>query len=211
MGDGTIAVCISRFRRLEDRQGRPNNYPLPLQSEVIASLRGKSYILVIDATAFFHQFQVYPRYRDRFTIVTPRGIERSTVALIGFKNSPAYIQRFIDRVLKPYSTFYRAFIDDIVIYSKSATDHRRHLNTIFDFFKAKKISISPSKSFLAYPSVELLGFRVDGLGLTTTGERVEAFKSLEFPSQLRALEQYLSASGFLRHLLPYYAKVVEPL
>ncbi|KHE80799.1 hypothetical protein GE21DRAFT_1170497, partial [Neurospora crassa] len=33
----------------------PNNYPLPLQSEVIATLRGKLWITAIDATAFFYQ------------------------------------------------------------------------------------------------------------------------------------------------------------
>lgn len=189
----------------------PDNYPLPLQSEIIASLRGKKYITAVDATSFFYQFAVYPEHRDRFTLVSPRGLERSTVALMGFRNSPAYTQRFMDRLLSGHSEYCRAFIDDIVIYSETREEHERHLRRIFELFLSKNIAISPSKSFVGYPNVELLGFRVDGLGLSTTADRVKAFKILEFPNTLKALEQYIGMSGFLRHLIPYYAKIAEPL
>ena len=73
------------------------------------------------------------------------------------------------------------------------------------------IALSPKKAYVRYPSVDLLSFRVDGLGLSTTDERLEAFSKLAFPRQLKALKQYLRATGFLRHLIPYYAQLVEPL
>jgi len=188
----------------------PDNYPLPLQSEVIASLRGKKFITVIDAASFFYQFGVYPPHRDRFTVISPRGLERSTVALMGFRNPPAYTQRYMDRLLLKHP-YCRAFIDDIVIYSDMKGDHLQHLATIFSLFQSKNLSTAPKKSFIGYPGVELLGFRVDGLGLTTTIERVAAFKNLAFPSTLKALEQYIGMTGFIRHLIPYYAQLAEPL
>jgi RNase H-like domain found in reverse transcriptase/Reverse transcriptase (RNA-dependent DNA polymerase)/Chromo (CHRromatin Organisation MOdifier) domain/Integrase zinc binding domain len=144
-------------------------------------------------------------------MISHRGLERSTVALMGFRNSPAYVQRYMDNLLKDHKHYCRAFIDDIVIFSDNENDHYSHLKTIFKLFNTLGISISPKKSFLAYPSVELLGFRVDAFGLSTTTERIAAFKNLEFPAQLKALEQYLGASGFLRHLLPYYAQISAPL
>ena len=64
---------------------------------------------------------------------------------------------------------------------------------------------------MVYLDVELLGFRVNSLGLTTTKERVVAFRNLAFPDSLKVLEQYLGASGFLRHLILYFAKLLEPL
>lgn len=90
-------------------------------------------------------------------------------------------------------------------------EHARHLEEIFTLFTSKGIAISPVKSYLGYPSVELLGFRVDAFGMSTTEERLEAFRQLTFPRQLKALEQYLGFSGFLRYLLPYYAQCAEPL
>lgn len=189
----------------------PDNYPLPLQETMINCLRGKKFITAIDASSFFYQFGVYPPHRDRFTIITPRGLERSKVALMGFRNSPAHTQRFMDRLFDKCKHFCRGYIDDIVIFSDTAEDHIKHLRTMFSLFMKKNITISPAKSFLGYPDVELLGFHVNGFGRTTTASRVAAFKQLEFPRQLKALEQYIGATGFLRHLIPYYAKLIEPL
>lgn len=59
--------------------------------------------------------------------------------------------------------------------------------------------------------MELLGFRVDGLGMSTTTERMEAFANLAFPGNLKSLESYIGATVYLRHLIPYYAQLVEPL
>ena len=53
----------------------PNNYPLPLQLEIIATLYSKKFITTINATSFFYQFGIYPPYRDRFTLINPYSLE----------------------------------------------------------------------------------------------------------------------------------------
>ena len=64
-------------------------------------------------------------------MVIYRKIKQNIVTLIGFKNLPAYIQRFIDKVLRPYQEFTKAFINNIIIFSKTFKDHKRYLNKIF--------------------------------------------------------------------------------
>ncbi|RWA03570.1 hypothetical protein EKO27_g11536 [Xylaria grammica] len=201
---------VNDLRNL-NRIAVPDNYPLPLQANVINALKGKKFITIVDATGFFHQFSVHPDYRDRFTIISPRGLERSKVALMGFRNTPAYAQRFMDKLLRDYDHYCKAFIDDICIFSNTAEEHAEHLTKMFALFKSKNIAINPKKSFIGYPSVELLGFQVDGLGMATSKDRLEAFRNLAFPRQLKALEQYIGATGFLRRLIPYYARLIEPL
>ena len=66
--------------------------------------------------------------------------------------------------------------------------YKQYLKTIFRLFLSKNIAISPIKSYIAYLDVELLGFRVNSLGLTTTKERVVAFCNLVFLDSLKALE-----------------------
>lgn len=75
---------------------------------------------------------------------------------MGFKNSPSYVQRQIDRLLCPYP-FAKAFIDDVVIASKTLEEHAQHLITIFEMFCHVGISIKLLKAFIGYPSVPLLG------------------------------------------------------
>jgi hypothetical protein len=90
--------------------------------------------------------------------------------------------------LDPYKHYYKAFIDNVVIFSDNAKDHLRHLEKMFQLFISRNIAINPKKSFIGYPSVELLGFVIDAFGMATTAERIAAFKGLQFPSQLKALE-----------------------
>ena len=168
-----------------NRVSVPDNYPPPLQAEIINKLRGKQYITAIDAIAFFYQFGVHPEHQDRFTLISPRGLEQPKVCLMGYRNSPAHVQRIMDQLLKPHQDCAYAFIDDIVIYSDNAKEHLKHLNRLFKLFCDRNIAISPIKSYIGYPNVELLGFRVDGLGLTTTAQRVEAFRNLSFPRKLK--------------------------
>lgn len=122
---------------------------------------------VVDVTGFFHQFLVHLAYRDRFTLVSYRGLERSNVVLIGFKNTLAYVQRFMDRLLADF-LFCRAFIDDIVIFSESTENHERHLRSVFGLFVKRNIALSLKKSFIGYPLVDLLRFRIDGLRIALT-------------------------------------------
>ena len=74
----------------------------------------------------------------------------------------------MDRLLRPHAPYARAFIDDIMIFSDIADDYVKHLEALFQLFYDKNIAIAPAKSYMGYPSVELLGFYVDSLGLTTT-------------------------------------------
>ena len=103
----------------------------------------------------------------------------------------------MDQLLDKHSHYYKAFIDNIIIFSDNTEQYKQHLKTIFQLFLSKNIAISPTKLYIIYLDIELLGFRVNSLGLTTTKEHVIAFHNLAFPDSLKALEQYLGASSFL--------------
>lgn len=133
------------------------------------------------------------------------------MAGMGFKNSPAYVQRQIDRLLRPCRAFARAYVDDIVILTKTLDEHLRHLSLIFSLFVKKGISIRPGKAFLGYPTVQLLGQKVNSLGLATAEEKLKAIACLTFPCTLRELETYVGLMDWLCQFVPHYAAVTKPL
>lgn len=83
----------------------------------------------------------------------------------------------MDQLLRTHTNYCGDFLDDIVIYSDSAIDHLRRLVTFFALFH-DNITNSPAQSFIRYPNVELLRFRVDSLGLTNISQRVETSRKL---------------------------------
>ena len=73
-----------------------------------------------------------------------------------------------------------------------------HLRQVFTLFLRAGIALKPSKSFVGYPNMQLLGQRVDSFGLSTPQERLAAISKLEFPRTLTALETYLDITGYFR-------------
>ena len=188
-----------------------DSYPLPLQSDMISLIAGYDFISTVDAVGYFHQFRVKAEDRHKLTVVSHRGQEESTVALIGYKGSPPYVQRQTDIMLRPLRAFARAFIDDIVIFSHTLEEHVQHLGQLFTLLRSKNVSLAPTKSYLGYPSVMLLGQRVDSLGITTAEEKIRAITALKFPGTLRELETFLGLTGWLRSSIPRYAQRAQAL
>lgn len=182
----------------------PDAYPLPDQEDIKSSLRGKKYFTMFDASAFFFQLPVYGPHRDRMVIVSPRGLEVSNVVLMGFKNSPSFAQRYMDRLFFKHRHFVRAYIDDIVIFSDTEEEHLQHVEQVLQLIDENRLNISAAKSFAAYPAVRLLGYVVDGNGISRTEDRIQAFKDIKFPDNLDSLETYLGMAGYLRSGVPWY-------
>ena len=204
---GRVVVDIRALNKIT----MPDSYPVPLQSEILALIRGAKYISVIDAASFFYQWWVKYSHRLRLTVSSHRGQETFKVPVMGFRNSPAYVQRMIDGILRPFRDFCRAYVDDIVIFSASLEEHTAQLHQVFTKLDEFNIHISPRKSFLGYPSVHLLGQKVDALGLATNEEKLAAIANLTFPRTLRQLETYLGMTGYQRQYVPFYAAVCKPL
>ena len=133
------------------------------------------------------------------------------VAVMGYRNSPAYIQRMIDKVLRQQHEFARVYVDDIVIFSVMLKEHLQHLDKVFNVLTEKNICLSPKKSYLGYPSVKLLGQRVDTLELVTAADKLAVITQLKFLKALSALEKYLSLTEYLRQYILKYAAIVKPL
>jgi hypothetical protein len=186
-------------------------YPIPLQSDILSAVHGCSYITVIDCASFFYQWKVALEDRHKLTVVTHRGQEQFNVAVMGFKNSVSYVQRQIDRILRPFRDFSRAYVDDVVIFSKTLKEHITHLHQVFQCFLEIGISIGPSKAFIGFPSIKLLGQYIDSFGLVTAEDKIKAISQLEYPDTLQNLEHYLGLTGWLRGYVPFYATKAEPL
>ena len=110
---------------------------------------------------------------------------------MGYKNSPTYIQRQIDRLLREHREYTRAYIDDVIIFSPTLKDHIKHLRAIFDLFARYNIAINSKKAFIDYLSVKLLDQKINSLDLFTDEEKLKVIASLQFSYTLISLEHYL--------------------
>ncbi|KAK3339543.1 hypothetical protein B0H65DRAFT_433267, partial [Neurospora tetraspora] len=57
--------------------------------------------------------------------------------------------------------------------------------------KERNISIGPSKSFYAFPSIIILGRIIDSFGLITIKKKLKAITKLKFPKTLENLKIFI--------------------
>ena len=204
---GRVVVDIRGLNKITEL----DTYFMPLQADVTALVAGCPYISVFDAASFFYQWLVRIADRHKLTVVFHRRQKQFNVAVMGFKNSPAYVQRKIDAILRVYRAFAKAYVDDIVVFSRTLKEHLDHLRQVFQLLNSYDIRLSLKKSFLGYSIVALLGQKVDAFGLTIAADKLAAIANLKFPYTLKDLEGYLGLTGWLRNYIAWYAQKSDPL
>ena len=186
-------------------------YSLSLQANIISLLRHCLYISIIDCSTFFYQWRVHSSNRHKLTIVSHREQESFNVVVMRYKNSSAYVQRQIDRLLRVFRRFARAYVNDIVIFSRIAKEHVTHLREIFFTLIQNNIFIKSIKTFIEYFTVSLLSQKVDSLDLATTKEKLRAISKLRFSQILRQLKTFLDLTSWLRDYVSHYAGLSKSL
>ncbi len=128
--------------------------------------------MIIDIFNFFFQLLIYFDYYNRFIFINQQKIKYSKIIFIKFTNSFLYIQYFINRTLKTYNNYYRIFIDNIIIFSDIFNNYIEYLKDIFSLFREKNININLKKSYIKYPTIELLGYYIDTLKIYSIEDRM---------------------------------------
>ena len=154
-------------------------YSISFQFDVLQTVQNCIYIFVINCFDFFYQWRVHFSDRHKLTVVTHREQKTFNVAIMRYRNSSFYVQRQINRILRLYN-FAKIYINDIIIYSKSLSEHLEHLRKIFEILKNNNISMNSKKAYIKYSSVNLLKQHVNFFDLAIDEQKLKTIAQLVF-------------------------------
>jgi hypothetical protein len=105
-----------------------------------------------------------------------------------------------------------AYIDDIVVNTRKASDLLSDLETTFKCLKAKGVKLNPEKCVFGVPRGMLLGFIVSELGIDANPEKITAITNMGPIKDLKGVQRVMGClaalSRFISHLgergLPLY-------
>ena len=108
-------------------KGNLTLHPLPKIDELYVKLSGAKIFSALDLTSG----ELGEASRAKTVFVTPFGKWEFNMVPFGLAQVPAYFQALISEVLKGLSHFAIAYLDDIIIFSKTKEEHLQHLEIIF--------------------------------------------------------------------------------
>ncbi|KAE8218243.1 hypothetical protein CF319_g7846 [Tilletia indica] len=205
-----LRFCVD-YRHLNSAT-TPDRYPLPRIDDVLESLRGASWFSSLDAIRGYHQMDIAPEDRWKTAFITHKGLMQYKRVPFGLRSAPAFFQRFMDGLLGPMRWITAlVYLDDIVVYTKSLSEHLDALDQLLSAAEAAGLRFSPSKCTFAVRELNLLGRKVSGHGLGVMEDRASAVRDLPRPNTLHDLYHVLGLFTYYRQFIPKFAQLAKPL
>jgi hypothetical protein len=123
-----------------------NKYPLPRIEDLFDQMKGASAFSKIDLRSGYHQLKIRESDIPKTTFRTRYGLYEYTVMFFGLTNAPAYFMYLMNKVFMEYlDKFVVVFIDDILIFSKTKEEHKKHLRLVLEKPRSNKLYAKFSK------------------------------------------------------------------
>jgi hypothetical protein len=157
--DKTIRFCID-YRRLNAITIK-DAFPLPRIDEMFDQLADATHYTKFDFKSGYFQVPLSEEDRPKTAFSTRDNHYQFTVLPQGITNGPATFRRVINHILGPSRWKYAlAYIDDVIIYSKTFEEHLLHLNEICQILKEARFRLNPNKCEIARTQTDYLGHRI---------------------------------------------------
>ncbi|MCO5591194.1 hypothetical protein L7F22_045175 [Adiantum nelumboides] len=153
--DGTFRMCVD-YRSL-NKITIKNRFLIPRIDDILDKLQGSCTFSRIDLKSGYHQIRIALEDVHKTAFRTTFGIYEFLVMLFGLTNAPASFNRMMDRIFRPYRKFTGVFFDDILVFSETEEEHKKHLDIVFQELRKNELHINAKKSKFFLKEIHYLG------------------------------------------------------
>ncbi|KAL0186168.1 hypothetical protein M9458_017838, partial [Cirrhinus mrigala] len=130
----------------------------------------------------------------------------------GLANSPSYFQAFINEVFRDMlNRWVIVYIDDILIYSNSLSEHVSHVRAVLQRLIAHQLYAKEEKCEFHQDKVSFLGYIISAEGVAMDERKVSTVLRWPRPNTLKELQRFLGFANFYRRFIRHCSSVAAPL
>ncbi|KAK3517134.1 hypothetical protein QTP86_003981 [Hemibagrus guttatus] len=162
-------------------------YPLPLVPSALERLRGTTEFTKLDLRSAYNLIRIR------------EGDEWKTA----FDFMHEVLREFLHKSALVY-------IDDILIYSRSMAEHRRHVAEVLQHLR-NQLFLNAEKCVFHQSSIQFLGYVIDRSGVRMDEKKVAAVRNWPIPTSVKDLQRFLGFENFYWRFIQDYSSITSPL
>ncbi|XP_026164228.1 uncharacterized protein LOC113131342 [Mastacembelus armatus] len=208
--DGGLRPCID-YRGLNNITIR-NSYPLPLLTSAFELIQGASIFSKLDLRNAYHLVRIREGDEWKTAFNTPNGHFEYLVMPFGLTNAPAVFQNLVNDVLGDMiNKFVFVYLDDILIFSRSETEHIHHVRAVLQRLLQNQLFVKVEKCEFHSKKTSFLGFVIEPGSIAMDPEKVRAVREWPVPQSRKQLQGFLGFANFYRKFIRNYSSVAHSL
>ena len=184
---------------------------MPRVDDLIDRVSLAPYITTLDLTKGYWQVPVAVGDREKTAFTTPLGLFQFTRMPFGLKGAPATFQRMVDKILNGLGKFASAYIDDVIVFSKTWNEHLKHLEIVLSKIQEAGLTIKKKKCQFGMSECGYLGHVIGSGRIYPESVKIEAVRSFEQPTTKTRVRAFLGLTGYYRKFISDYAAIAAPL
>jgi hypothetical protein len=177
-------------------------YPLPRIDQIVDSTAGCETLYFLDAYSDYHQIKMKESDQLATSFITPFGMYCYTTMPFGLRNAGATYQRCMNHVFGEHiGRMVEAYVDDIVVKTRKASDLLSDLEVTFGCLRAKGVKLNPEKCVFGVPRGMLLGFIVSERGIEANPEKIAAITNMGPIKDLKGVQRVMGCLAALSRFI----------
>ena len=207
---GSPRMCVD-YRRL-NKVLVQNSYPLPNINDILSSMQGAQYFSCLDLKSGYYQLPLHKDSQAKTAFVCHKGLFEFNVLPFGLSSAPPDFQNLMNSVIgDAINDFAIVYLDDIIIYSKTAEEHLKHLETIFSRLEQAGLKLKRSKCKFFETRVSYLGHVISGQGIEPDPDKISAIQQLSPPTTVKEVRSLVGMASYYRLFIEGFSDIIRPL
>ena len=144
----------------------------------------------MDAYSGYNQIPMHVPDQEHTSFITDHGLYCYKVMLFGLKNVGATYQCLANMMFKEQiGKTMEVYVDDMLVKSKTATDHVAHLFDTFAVLRKYRMKLNPLKCTFRVASGKFLGFMVNHRRIEVNPEKIQALVDMQSPNKTKEVHK----------------------
>ena len=200
--DESKRFCVD-FRNL-NKITKLNSYPLPVIDDILALQEKSKYFSSLYLKSEYWQVLMDEIDKEKTAFTCHRGLFEFNVITFGLTYAPAIFRELMNRVLEGLTDFSVAYLDDILIYPETLTDHLRHIQLVLDRLREHNLRLKLKTCSFLKKETNYLGF-VNEIDIQPEQNKINVIRSLSPSTSVRDVRSFIDMCSYYRRLIPKFS------